>query len=309
MDTLRSKAFWLGRSTNIIGFTKAMKEDTDSHNISVLMHSATGIAKTLNIQLPDDIPSLDSKDAINQFTETVKMDIALAQSEWVANCFMFGFNLTSWGNLRGGYGNFSQSEIGIDLNKVEATLRNEARLIGISQKHLNKVIEAAKNSTISNEQFKELIGMEVVLAIEKELDSSSITPDHQSPKQVFIVMKMGQDDSSLVDVLDSICQVAKSLELVAYRVDELDTSGRITDSIVEALRKSDFVVVDLTGARPNVYWEAGFAHGLGKTPIYIAHEGTDIGFDIKDYPVIYYTSMKMLRDKLGSRLKNLLESW
>jgi hypothetical protein len=81
------------------------------------------------------------------------------------------------------------------------------------------------------------------------------------------------------------------------------TSYVRSESIVEGLRKAAFVVVDLSNPRPNIHWEAGFAHGLGKTPVYVARKGADIAFDIKDYPVIFYTSMKVLRERLGSRLK------
>jgi nucleoside 2-deoxyribosyltransferase len=68
------------------------------------------------------------------------------------------------------------------------------------------------------------------------------------------------------------------------------------------INESEFVVVDLSYARPNVYYEAGYAQGLGKTPVYLAREGTEIPFDLQDYPVIYYPSMRVLRTALADRL-------
>ena len=60
--------------------------------------------------------------------------------------------------------------------------------------------------------------------------------------------------------------------------------------------------VDLTNERPNVFFEAGFAHGLGKTPIYVARHGTPIHFDIKDYPIITFRNMKELKEGISKRL-------
>ncbi len=74
----------------------------------------------------------------------------------------------------------------------------------------------------------------------------------------------------------------------AERIDEEQSNERITDRILESIRAAEHVIVDLTGERPNVFFEAGYAHGLGKLPIYIAKVGTTIHFDLKDYPIIFF---------------------
>ena len=63
--------------------------------------------------------------------------------------------------------------------------------------------------------------------------------------------------------------------------------------------------MDLTNERPNVFFEAGYAQGRGKTPIYIARQGTPLHFDIRDYPVILFRSMKELREGIQKRLDAL----
>jgi hypothetical protein len=54
-----------------------------------------------------------------------------------------------------------------------------------------------------------------------------------------------------------------------------------------------------------VYFEAGYAHGKGKVPIYLAREGTKLEFDLKDYPVIFFGNMKELKESLEKRLRAL----
>lgn len=44
--------------------------------------------------------------------------------------------------------------------------------------------------------------------------------------------------------------------------------GQITDHIRVAIRRSRFVIADLTGGNQGAYWEAGFAEGLGRPVIY-----------------------------------------
>jgi nucleoside 2-deoxyribosyltransferase len=107
--------------------------------------------------------------------------------------------------------------------------------------------------------------------------------------------------------LEAIKESASKCEIKAERVDEVETNDRITDRILESIVKAEFVIVDLTKERPNVFFEAGFAHGLGKIPIYLARHGTPIHFDLKDYPIIQFRNMKELKEKLAKRLNALIK--
>jgi nucleoside 2-deoxyribosyltransferase len=121
----------------------------------------------------------------------------------------------------------------------------------------------------------------------------------------FVAMAMDENDHQLVDVLEAIKEAAKDCGIAAERIDDTQSSERITDRIIESLQRAEFVIVDLTHERPNVHWEAGFAHALRKTPIYVARKGTAIHFDIKDYPIIEFRNLKDLKDGLRRRLMAL----
>jgi hypothetical protein len=124
----------------------------------------------------------------------------------------------------------------------------------------------------------------------------------------FVVMPMDKNDHQLIDVLEAIKAGARECSITAERIDDDERNERVTDRILEAIRKAEFVIVDLTNERPNVFFEAGYAHGLGKIPIYVAREGTHLHFDIKDYPVITFRNMKELRGGLAKRLVALITS-
>jgi hypothetical protein len=122
----------------------------------------------------------------------------------------------------------------------------------------------------------------------------------------FVVMPMDKNNHQLIDVLEAIKGGAKECGITAERIDDDERNERVTDRILEAIRKSEFVIVDLTNERPNVFFEAGYAQGVGKIPIYVAREGTPLHFDIQDYPVIMFRNMKELRERLAKRLVALI---
>jgi hypothetical protein len=126
--------------------------------------------------------------------------------------------------------------------------------------------------------------------------------------KAFVAMAIDPGEASLEDILDTIKAACKENGIHAMRIDEDQSNDRITDRVVGSIRTAEFVIVDLTLARPNVFFEAGFAHGLGKTPIYIAKHGTKLEFDIKDYPIIFFRNMRELKVGLIERLQALSDS-
>lgn len=127
------------------------------------------------------------------------------------------------------------------------------------------------------------------------------------PGYAFIAMPIDPDDPQLEDVLDAIREACGRCGLNAERVDEPESNERITDRILESIRRAEYVIVDLTNSRPNVFYEAGYAQGRGKIPIYIARQGTPLEFDLKDYPVIFFRNMAGLKDDLERRLRGLAD--
>jgi hypothetical protein len=123
----------------------------------------------------------------------------------------------------------------------------------------------------------------------------------------FVAMPMDKDDHQLVDVLEAIKAGAKECGLTAERIDEDESNERITDRMLDSIHSAEFVIADLTNGRPNVFYEAGYAHGIGKIPIYVAREGTQLHFDVKDYPVIMFRNMKELREGIARRLRAIAE--
>lgn len=71
------------------------------------------------------------------------------------------------------------------------------------------------------------------------------------------------------------------------RVDEQMFDGTILDRIYNQISRADVVVADMTGKNPNVFYEAGFAHGLKKRVILLTQNEADIPFDLKHLSLIH----------------------
>jgi hypothetical protein len=103
---------------------------------------------------------------------------------------------------------------------------------------------------------------------------------------VFVLMPFSADfDDTYQLAIKLACEKAGAY---AERVDEQIFQGSILDRIYNQIAKADLVVADLTGRNPNVFYETGYAHALGKPTILLTRDAEDIPFDFKHYPHIVY---------------------
>lgn len=89
------------------------------------------------------------------------------------------------------------------------------------------------------------------------------------------------------------------------RVDEQVFLGSMLDRIYNQISRADLLVADMTGRNPNVFYEVGYAHALGKNVVLLTQQAEDIPFDFKHFPhIIYGTQIKDLRTELARRIKH-----
>ena len=96
------------------------------------------------------------------------------------------------------------------------------------------------------------------------------------------------------------------------RIDRKEHVNKIDDEIVAEIRRARFVVADFThgdtGARGGVYYEAGFAHGLGIPVIFSCRKDRleEAHFDTRQYNHIVWETPEELRDRLAKRIAAVL---
>jgi nucleoside 2-deoxyribosyltransferase len=108
-------------------------------------------------------------------------------------------------------------------------------------------------------------------------------------------------------IYQAISGAAKAVGLHAERVKDMKGDYRITDQILAMISRARLIVADLTHERPNVYFELGYARGLGKKVITILRAGTIAHFDVRDWTYLEYIDSRPLETDLAEQLKYELQ--
>ena len=82
--------------------------------------------------------------------------------------------------------------------------------------------------------------------------------------------------------------IEEKLGIRCKRVDEITASREIMRDVWELLTSCSVVIADLSGKNPNVFYELGLAHVLGKPVILITEELDDVPFDLRSVRTIIY---------------------
>ncbi len=121
-------------------------------------------------------------------------------------------------------------------------------------------------------------------------------------RQAFVAMWFEPDMDKFYE--DGIKPAVKDAGYECKRIDTVEHNNKICDEIVAEIRKSRFVIAEFTGQRGGVYFEAGFAMGLGLPVIWLVRkdEVEKLHFDTRQYAHIVYESAEELKQKLYNRI-------
>lgn len=107
---------------------------------------------------------------------------------------------------------------------------------------------------------------------------------------------------------DAVQPAIKNAGYDPKRIDGHQHNNRIDDEIIAMLRRSKFVVADFTGQRGGVYFEAGFALGLGLQVIWTCKKSDleEVHFDNRQYNFVLWEVGKL--DEFKVALQNRIEA-
>ena len=111
-------------------------------------------------------------------------------------------------------------------------------------------------------------------------------------------------DGSMNDAWLAIENGIRAAGYKPFRVDQKEHNNDITDEIIAGIRGSKFLVADLTQHRNGVYYEAGFAKGLGLEVVWLCRKSDekDRHFDIRQLSTIFWEEDKLT--ELSKALEN-----
>ncbi len=96
-------------------------------------------------------------------------------------------------------------------------------------------------------------------------------------------------------------------EMTCVRADNIYSAGVIIEEIWEKIQEAGIIVADCTDKNPNVLYEIGLAHAIGKDDqvILISQSIEDIPFDLRHRRIITYDPNKL--DALAVKLSKTIE--
>lgn len=115
-------------------------------------------------------------------------------------------------------------------------------------------------------------------------------------------------DAGFNAVADSIRQASENAGLRCRRADDIWENPAIIQDVVGLIDRSRIVICDCTGRNPNVFYEAGIAHTLGREVILITQNDQDIPFDLRHLRYIRYLNNTEGRAALAVSLQNRMQT-
>lgn len=134
--------------------------------------------------------------------------------------------------------------------------------------------------------------------IEKKIES-------QHSKNVFVAMWF---DPSICFVRAVISKAVKNMNFEPIIIDEKEHNNEISSEILYEIKRSRFLIADVTGQRHGVYFEAGYAMGIGIPVIWTCREDDfkNVHFDTRQYNHIVWKDENDLAINLENRIKGTI---
>jgi len=121
---------------------------------------------------------------------------------------------------------------------------------------------------------------------------------------VAVMMPFGKEFDPVHDAIKNAC---KSNSLRCLRADDIWEESTIIQDIFNIVFRAQVIIVDFSGKNPNVMYETGIAHTLGKHVVPITQSLADVPFDMMHHRALTYLrnneGLKALEHGLITKLK------
>lgn len=111
-------------------------------------------------------------------------------------------------------------------------------------------------------------------------------PNFQPNERLIAVMMPFTGNFS--PVYYAINEVSQRLSFSCLKADDIWNHSTVIQDVFDLIFRSFIVICDFTGKNPNVFYEAGIAHTLGKHVIPITQHAGDIPFDLQHHRYLHY---------------------
>ncbi|MDE0666526.1 MAG: hypothetical protein OXH67_13100 [Acidimicrobiaceae bacterium] len=151
----------------------------------------------------------------------------------------------------------------------------------------------------------------IPLYMRKEVNPSVFKITSQDLVQEDLVSVMMPMDREFDKVYSAIRKAVQALGVQCKRADDVWESEAVMQDVVSLICRSRAVVADCSGRNPNVFYEMGVAHTVGREVVPITQNRSDVPFDIRHLRYVEYLNNKEgrsdLMEQLSDRIRTLIQ--
>lgn len=118
-------------------------------------------------------------------------------------------------------------------------------------------------------------------------------------KSVFVLTPFLKEEDETFGIIKRVCN---DVDLKCSRGDEIFRDNNILSHVVLSILQSNIIIANINGRNPNVFYELGISHAIGKPVILISKTMNDVPFDINGKNIIFYNKAIDLQTKLKDEL-------
>lgn len=128
------------------------------------------------------------------------------------------------------------------------------------------------------------------------------------PFESDLVAVMMPFNAGFTPVYESMKAGVEAAGMRCLRADDIWERDHILDDVLSLIWRARVVIADLSGKNPNVFYEAGIAHTLGRDTILVAQSMDDIPFDLQGIRALKYLNNGEGRDALTKGITSRLNT-
>jgi hypothetical protein len=129
-----------------------------------------------------------------------------------------------------------------------------------------------------------------------------VFPLSQNPVNPKLISVMMSFAASSTETYRTVKAVIEAAGYECRRADDFWLHPHIMHDIIELISTSQVIICDLSGKNPNVFYETGIAHTLGKEVILITQHDGDVPFDLRPLRYIPYLNNRQGHEELAAKI-------
>lgn len=119
--------------------------------------------------------------------------------------------------------------------------------------------------------------------------------------KAFVIMPFSKEFNDTYNL--GIKAAALECKVDAKRLDDDFFVTNMVEEIYRKINDADFVIADMTGRNPNVFYEVGYADAKNKLTLLLTKDISDIPFDFKQKLHIEYNDVTSLKENLIDKIE------